>query len=180
MKIADQRVCALVTASDCFDLMLMEAAGIDLSRVLWVRCTNRNKKLNAAEQAFKATDILLHNGGFGIVVVNLLGVADRLIKKVPLTTWHRFSRVAERTSRNVVFLTSVPVAQSCADLTLHIKQSSGIWTALQQLSRSADAADLPHTQIISGVEAEHEIVREKLRKPIQKLDATLSQLSKRA
>lgn len=169
---------AFVNASDCFDPVLAEASGIDLSRVLWVRCTKRYRKLNAAEQAFKAADILLHNGGFEIIVVDLCGVAERLIKKVPLTTWHRFSRVAERTSTTLVFLTNIPVAQSCADVTLHLKQSSGTWTALQQLQPFARAANLPHTRALTGIEADYELAREKIRKPIH--SARLPQLSKRA
>lgn len=174
--------CAFVDTNGRFDLLAVEAAGIDLSRVLWVRCVKKWKKLNVVEQAFKATDILIHNGELKLIIVDLSGVAERKIRKIPLTAWHRFSRAAQKTSTNLIFVTSVPVAQSCANVTFHVKQGLGIWATLQELSRPAGVPDLPHTQLLSGVEARCEVVREKLRKPIQNFNVKLTQLqlSKRA
>src|SRR5437868_8358268 len=45
-------VCALVDGNDAFDPASAAAAGVDLNRLLWVRC----RKL---EQVLKATDLLL-------------------------------------------------------------------------------------------------------------------------
>ena len=192
-KCSSRECCVFVDTNGRFDLMSAEAAGIDLSRVLWVRCANRYKKLNAVEQAFKAADILVHHGGFKLIVVDLSGVAERLIRRVPLTTWHRFSRAAERTSTTLVFLTSIPVAQSCANLALKIKSSAGIWTAIQQIQpirqpQSAiqevqpcvNSTNLPHTRMLSGIETQCEVVREKLRKPIQSFETKLPPFTKRA
>jgi hypothetical protein len=170
--------CAFVDTNGRFDLLAAE--GIDLSRVLWVRCVERRKKLNVVEQAFKATDILIHNGELKLIIVDLSGVAERQIRKIPLTTWHRFSRAAEKASITLIFLTSVPAAQSCTNLKLHISQRSGIWTNLQQLSQPEQSAILPHGRIISAIEMKCEIMREKLRKSIQSSNRNLSQLSKRA
>lgn len=171
--------CALVDANGWFDLMSAETTGIDLSCVLWVRCAKRHKRLNLAEQAFKAADILLQHGEFKSIIVDLSRVPERQIRSISLTTWHRFSRAAEKTSTNLIFLTSVSVAQSCANLKVHITQSVGTWTDLQQLSQSGQI-NLPHAHVISGVESQCEIVREKLRKSIQSVNATFPQLSKRA
>jgi recombination protein RecA len=41
---ARQEVCALVDANDCFDPESAAAAGVDLSRVLWVRCSSLVQK----------------------------------------------------------------------------------------------------------------------------------------
>lgn len=184
--------CAFVDTNGRFDLMPAEAAGIDLSRMLWVRCANRYKKLNAVEQAFKAADILVHHGGFKLIVVDLAGVAERLIRRVPLTTWHRFSRAAERTFTTLIFLTSIPVAQSCANLSLKIKPSAGIWTAIQlqpirqlqpaiqDVQPCVNSMNLPHTRILSGIETQCEVVREKLRKPIESFKEKLPLFTKRA
>jgi hypothetical protein len=180
MKLLAQWTCAWINANDCFDPLLVDAAGIDLSRVLCIRCGSRYKTLNAVEQVFKATDILLRHGEFNLVIADLSRVAERLIRKVPLTTWHRFSRAAERTSTTLVFLTSVPVAQSCANMKLQIVQGSGLWAALNEFSHPAHSADLSHTQIIFGIETNCEILREKLRKPIQGVNAKIPPFSKRA
>lgn len=170
----------MVNAHDCFDPVVAEAAEIDLTRVLWVRCTSQNKKMNPVEQAFRATDLLIHHGGFQLIIVDLSAVADRLIRKIPLTTWHRFSRAAEKRSTTLIFLTSVPVAQSCANVKLHIMQNSGIWTTLQQCFQPTESADLPHAQLLSGIDTKYEVIREKLRKPIQNINAKFPQLPKRA
>lgn len=58
-----EHYCALVDASDAFDLVTAEAAGTDLSRLLWVRCGKTKQKLRPLEQAFKVTDMLLQSGG---------------------------------------------------------------------------------------------------------------------
>src|SRR5262249_51819792 len=83
-----EQFCALVDASDCFDPESAETAGVNLARVLWVRCA-RHQRLKPLEQAFKAADILLQNGGFALIAVDLGNIDEKLIRKVPLTTWFR-------------------------------------------------------------------------------------------
>ncbi len=58
--------CALVDATDSFDPA--SAAGVDLKRLLWIRCAGN------AEHALKAVDLLVNGGGFGIVLMDLAGV----------------------------------------------------------------------------------------------------------
>ena len=90
-----QEVCALVDASDSFDPASAASAGVDLERLLWVRCSDMpRQKFGAArtglgrqksashanagfafsgvmEQVLKVTDLLLQGGGFGVVVLDL-------------------------------------------------------------------------------------------------------------
>src|SRR5690348_10957535 len=106
---------ALVDAGDYFDPVSAADAGVDLTRLLWVRCREKGK-LKPLEQAFKAADILVQNGGFGLIAVDLTSIGSRYLRKVPLTTWFRFARVVERTRTALVFMTNYPVAQSCAGL----------------------------------------------------------------
>src|SRR5215469_16131111 len=73
--------CALVDASDSFDPASAAAAGVDLDRLLWVRCSERNPTLagknkqrtalGRLEQVLKVTDLLLQGGGFGMVALDL-------------------------------------------------------------------------------------------------------------
>src|SRR5271169_529467 len=81
-----QEVCALMDASDSFDPSSAAAAGVDLDRLLWVRCSDRSRRQFGActapgrlepgspahigfafsgilEQVLKVTDLLLQNGG---------------------------------------------------------------------------------------------------------------------
>lgn len=142
-----QELCALIDAGDCFDAGCAESAGVNLSRLLWVRCgkkqkrgpTDRGKKpeccgaeerrMKPLEQGFKAADILIQNGGLGLIVIDLGEIDERLVRKIPLTTWFRFARVIEKQPTALVVFATYPAAQSCAALTLHIKNSEIHWSA---------------------------------------------------
>jgi RecA/RadA recombinase len=75
-----EQFCALVDANDSFDPESASAVGVCMSRLLWVRCSGRGMK--AVEQAFKATDILIQNGGFGLIALDLGNVDEKLIRKI--------------------------------------------------------------------------------------------------
>ncbi len=182
-----EEFCALVDAGDCFDPASAEAAGVDMSRVLWVRCERRRgiKPLppqpaqkarglgtplppqpaqkarglgTPLEQAFKAADIVVQNGGFGLIAVDLGNIEERWVRKVPLSTWFRFTRVMEKMPAALVFLMSYPAAQSCAALTLQLAGSRGRWQVDEKVF---------HANFLSGVECEFEIGRARTRKPVQ-------------
>src|SRR5262245_36960740 len=121
-----EQFCALVDASDCFDPQSAEAAGVNLARVLWVRCGAHRRKPQL-EQAFKAADILVQNGGFALIAVDLGNIEEKLVRRVPLTTWFRFARVVEKMPAALVFLLSYPAAQSCAGLTLRLGDAEPDW-----------------------------------------------------
>ena len=126
-----EQFCALVDTADCFDSQSADAMGVCLSRLLWVRCSERGMK--AVEQAFKAADILIQNGGFGIIALDLGSVEEKLIRKIPLSTWFRFARVVETMPVAFVVLLTHSAAQSCAALTLHIGDAAAEWSGYGRL-----------------------------------------------
>ena len=134
-----EQFCAVVDASGCFDPESADAMGVCLSRLLWVRCRGSGTK--PVEQAFKAADILIQNGGFGVISIDLGNVDERLIRRIPLTTWFRFARVMEAQPTALVIILPYSAAQSCAALTLNMSASVE-WTGT-----GTDT----HTQLISGV-----------------------------
>jgi recombination protein RecA len=152
-----EQFCALVDAGDCFDPASAQAAGVNLARVLWVRC-GAKQRLKPLEQAFKAADILVQNGGFGLIAVDLGNIEEKLVRKIPLTTWFRFARVVEKMPAALVFLMTYPAAQSCAGLTLHLACAEPSWQGNRKIS---------HTQFLSQLRCEVEIGRSRLRKPVQ-------------
>ena len=151
-----EQYCALVDANDCFDPESASAVGVCLSRLLWVRCSDRGMK--AVEQAFKAADILIQNGGFGVIALDLGNVDEKLIRKIPLTTWFRFARVMEALPTALVVLLTHSAAQSCAALTLNMDASSQ-W--------SGNEKTVSHTRLISSVQFDLEIGRTRTKKPVQ-------------
>jgi recombination protein RecA len=155
-----EHFCALVDASDCFDPASAEAVGADLSRMLWVRCGAKHR-LKPLEQAFKAADILVQNGGFGLIAVDLGNIEERQIRKIPLTTWFRFARVIEKMPTALLFFTTYPAAQSCAGLTLHMKSATPCWSGTGQVVDTQ-----PHALSLAGMKFEVEAGRAR-RKPVQ-------------
>jgi hypothetical protein len=119
-----EHCCALVDASDAFDPDSGRAAGIHLERLLWVRCGKSRVKLPPLEQAFKVADILLQSSGFRIIAVDLSSVSERVVRKVPLSSWFRFSRVIEKQSGALVFIEQEPHATSCAGLVIQVAAES--------------------------------------------------------
>jgi hypothetical protein len=150
-----EQFCAVVDAGDCFNPESAEAMGVSLSRLLWVRCSDRGMK--SVEQAFKAADILIQNGGFGVIAIDLCNVDERLIRKIPLTTWFRFARVMKTLPTALAILLPYSAAQSCAALTLNLAASAE-W-------RGTDAVS--HTRLISRVEFNVEVGRTRTKKAVQ-------------
>ncbi len=149
--------CATVDADDCLDPASAAAAGVELSHMLWVRCREK-RGMRSLEQAFKAADILVQNGGFGLIAVDLGNIDESLIKKVPLTTWFRFSRVVEKMPTALVVVTPVSAAQSCAALTLNVAGSEVRWEGTCEVS---------HAQLVNAVEFKVEVMRARTRKAVQ-------------
>lgn len=119
--------CALVDASDSFDPVSGQAAGIQLPRLLWVRCGKSKVKLPPLEQAFKVADILLQSSGFGLIAVDLSGIPESVVRKVPLSSWFRFSRVIEKQPAALVFVGQESHATSCAGLVLRVAAEPSVF-----------------------------------------------------
>jgi hypothetical protein len=149
--------CALIDSAESFDPISAEAAGVDLEYVLWVRCAD-NQPLSRLEQAFKAADILLRNGGFGLIGVDLGNCEERLVRRVPLSTWFRFARVVEKMPTALVLLTPIASAQSCAGLTVRLASATPAW------SQPNNA--LTHGRLLDELEYEAEVARTRLKKPV--------------
>jgi hypothetical protein len=146
-----EHYCALVDARDSFDPASAEAAGVNLSRLLWVRCGKTRQDLPPLEQAFKAADILMQSGGFGLIAVDLSGFSERLVNKVPLTIWFRFARVVEKQRTALVLVEQHPHARSCAGLVVHLKTKPAIWSG----------------SLFTRLDIEAEVVRTLEKKPVQ-------------
>jgi recombination protein RecA len=70
------------------------------------------------EQALRAADLLLQAGGFGVIVLDMAGIAPEHAARVPLATWFRYRAAAERTPVSLLLLTQHSCAKSSAELLL--------------------------------------------------------------
>ena len=116
-----EETCALVDTSDTFDLSSAVKARVDCDRLLWVRCSGN------LERAFKATDLLLQSGGFGLVALNLADVAAKYTRRIITSWWFRFRRAIENTPTALVVITPEPCIRSCAGLVLEVKNEGAVW-----------------------------------------------------
>src|SRR5579864_815319 len=136
-----EEICALIDASDAFDPHSATAAGMNLERLLWIRCglhaqssalsrkrrqafsleeRARRRMEDPVEQALRATDLLLQSSGFGMVAIDLAGVPLKMARRIPLTTWFRFRRAVENTPTLLLVTGTQACAQSCATLSLKL------------------------------------------------------------
>jgi hypothetical protein len=119
----EERVCAWVDADDTFDPESAAAGGMDLQKLLWIRCRTTSGPANTnslahLEQALRATDLLLQAGGFGALVLDLAAAPPENGYRIPLTTWFRFRQAADRTRCSLLVLARSPLAQSSAAVVL--------------------------------------------------------------
>ncbi len=119
---AKLEICAYVDTNDSFDPCSGAAAGIALDRFIWVRCGGN------VEHAMKAADNLLHAGGFGVVVLDLCSVPQRVSRRIPLSYWYRFRLAIENTPSILLLVEQEPLAKSCAAMMLDMKRNRAMWT----------------------------------------------------
>jgi len=189
--------CALVDASDNFDPASAAAAGVDLDRLLWVRCgesdrvslrnTQRRTALGRLEQVLKVTDLLLQGGGFGMVVLDLGDIPPESVRRVPLTSWFRFRRAVEPTATVLLIVEREPCAKTCASLVVRLQRTAVCardagspsetefhgWRVLSRTEPAIPPANtVSHAALLHGMQLRAEVVRSwTQRKPVQSVDA---------
>jgi hypothetical protein len=121
------KVCAWVDVSDTLHPESAAAMGVDLSRLLWIRCgvshgTAPLRKLwPRLEQGLRVSDLLLQAGGFSCVVLDMGSLPAEYALRVPLATWFRFRSAAERLQANVLLLTQHACSRNSAGLVLRLQ-----------------------------------------------------------
>jgi hypothetical protein len=118
-----EEVCALVDTNNTFDPKSAAQAKLNFERLLWIRCANN------LEHAFKATDLLLQGGGFGVVLLDLGNVPAKSATRIISSWWYRFRRTLETTPTAMVVITEESCVRSCASLALELKGETCLWSS---------------------------------------------------
>ena len=116
-------VCALVDGNDAFDPQSGMSAGLDLKRLLWIRC-------HKLDQVMKSTDLLLQGGGFGRVVMDITDLPLSHLRSVSLASWFRLQRAIEKTPTALVVISPESMVKSAAALVLRLEMKSAEWRIL--------------------------------------------------
>jgi hypothetical protein len=109
----DSYFVALIDGRDSFDPCAL--ANCILRQLLWVRCTQ-------ALAAIKAADLLLRDGNFPLVIVDLILNSPEELRKIPQTTWYRLQRLVESVPTACLVLTRYEMVSS-AQLKLVLENS---------------------------------------------------------
>lgn len=73
------------------------------------------------EQALRATDLLLQEGGFAAIVLDMASLAPEYVSRVSLATWFRYRAAVERAQACFLLLTQHACAKSSGELLLRFK-----------------------------------------------------------
>lgn len=110
-------VSALVDVDQAFDPVLAERVGVDLSRLLWVRCGGRR------EIALRATDLLVRCPGFALVALDL----GETVPRVSLTAAFRLKLAVRRSNVALLILGRRRIAGAGAALALETRRAGLDW-----------------------------------------------------
>jgi hypothetical protein len=196
--------CAVVDASDALDPQSAAAAGVELDRLLWVRC-EENSPQKCLEQLLRAADLLLESRGFGLIVLDLGDLPQQAARRIPLTTWFRFRRAVEHTPTVLLAIERQSIAGSCSSLLIKLGPAMNPESAAKRHKNAAHGisrgsasqndrapeerkkisaveqsavSQLPlpsHAQLLTELEISAEILRSRMeRKPVRSAEITFA------
>jgi hypothetical protein len=139
---------ALVDVLDQFDVASAVAAGVDLTRLLWIRghvvanpgfCRDLNQR--AMEQAIKALMLLLQSAAMSVVVFDAGDAPPEALARLPFTTWLRLQRMVEGRPTLCLLVGPAPMARSAAGLTVRLDARDR--SRVRQVGRTFDGLEMP-------------------------------------
>jgi recombination protein RecA len=156
-------LCALLDAQDRLDPHSAAAAGIDLTRLLWIRCQQ-------VEQALRSAELLIEGGGFGVVAVDLAEVPSPMLRRVPLSVWFRLRGAVSNTHAALILLEREPTVGTPASLVVRLEGETACWSrwpaipgknAPPDTDSKTEAGCPPHARLLSCLRSSAEALRSK-------------------
>jgi hypothetical protein len=167
--------CAVVDAGDALDPESVAAAGVELERLLWVRCgENAERAEQRLEQLLRVADLLLESGGFGLIALDVGDLPPQAAHRIPLATWFRFRRAVEHTPAVLLAIERQPIAGSCSSLSIKLRSGG------KRVGADLEGVAPTHAQLLSGLHITAEIVRSRMdyermeRKPARSAEVTFA------
>ena len=146
---------AYIDPFSSLDPAFAQKAGIDLKYLLWIRGPKR---------VFKAIDILVGAGGFGVVVLDLVTqgktMNPRILQRTPFTVWFRLQRAARRTSTALLILGQAVNAGSAVTGVISLRRRETQWSSTTDKTSSRDT-EPRHARLLRGICNELELLRGK-------------------
>ena len=128
-------IAAYVDATDSLDQRSAQRAGVVLDRLLWIRCGQAaglsgdlgQSGLACMDAAWRAANLVVSAGGFGLVAVDLAGLPKRALGDWQRRPWLRFKHALEGSSTALVVLAEAPLAGSAAGMVLELQRGHTQW-----------------------------------------------------
>jgi len=117
---------AWVDPADRLDPASAAAAGVDLTRLLWLRGDRRSGR--ALPDAVSAVGVLLGSGLFEAVALDLTGVTAHEVRRLPGSTWIRLQRTVEGTAVALLILADIHTAHSPGGISLALHPEGPCWS----------------------------------------------------
>lgn len=133
---ARSEISALIDTHDRFDPASAARAGVDLSRLLWVR--DRGDVL----RALKAMNLVLQAGNFGCVILDLADIRRLALRQIPLTTWRRLARIIEGSQTVALLVSAEHLARSAGGVTIALGAGGARWTGGSDRARLLRGMDV--------------------------------------
>ena len=118
----DNYFVALIDGRDSFDPCWLD--NFSLRHLFWVRCSK-------ASEAIKAADLLLRDGNFPLVIVDLVLNSPEDLRKISQTNWYRLQRLVEVVPAACLVFTRYKMVGS-AQLRLVLENSWNVETLEKQ------------------------------------------------
>jgi hypothetical protein len=132
---------ALVDLGDHLDPKAAQAAGVDLTRLLWMRPLSVKDALTAAEMVLSA--------GFGLVVLDL-GAKPLPLHRVPEAAWMRLARAAEAQKSILLLISPYSLRSSAAGAVIVADKAQALWEG-----------EAPSPRLLSGISVRLTAVKQK-------------------
>ena len=133
---AEHESCALVDADDAFDPASAAAAGVELHRLLWIRCSGN------AGHAMRVADLLLQGNGFGVVALDFASTDPRAANRIPPSYWYRFRLAVEQSRTALLVMSPMPNVRQCASLAVEARRVESHWSGTPGCSQLLDGISL--------------------------------------
>ena len=145
-------IVALIDPFDRFDPVSAAAAGLQLSRLLWVRDAGGGGTpalhQHVAGRAVKGMNLVLQAGGFGLVILDLADASAPMLRQFPFTTWLRLARTIEGSQTVAVVMAADHLARSPGGVTIAL-QGSAEWTGASPRARLLRRID-PQPRVVAA------------------------------
>lgn len=120
-SIRSEEICAYIDLNNEFSPSSITQQGASIDFLSWIRCNGNT------DHAMRATDLILHSGGFGLVVLDLTGASFQTINRIPLSYWFRFQRAIDDTPTILLICGEYPQARSCSRQSVEVVGKAFHW-----------------------------------------------------